>query len=143
MSTNHLGRLALITLLLMFFGNASVLAQGRGNSRMMDKDGYVAQELTAINEAVGLSEEQSTAISALLGTQFDARRDMMTALRESGGDMGAMRDKMTELSTKTDELITAQLTEAQVPKFAEFRQKQQAERGQRRRGGPGGRPGPQ
>ncbi len=105
--------------------------QGRGGdpAQMLDR------QMTAMKEAVGLTDDQEKAIRPILMDQMKQQRELM-----ANGPSDESREAMMKMQTAATAKIKKVLKEDQIEKFDKF----QAERMNRRRGpgGPGGPPPP-
>ncbi len=105
--------------------------QGRGGdpAQMLDR------QMTAMKEAVGLTDDQEKAIRPILTDQIKQQRELM-----ANGPSDESREAMTKMQAATSAKIKKVLNADQIEKFDKF----QAERMNRRRGpgGPGGQGGP-
>lgn len=105
--------------------------QGRGGdpAQMLDR------QMTAMKEAVGLTDDQEKAIRPILTDQMKQQRELM-----ANGPSDESREAMTKMQAATSAKIKKVLNADQIEKFDKF----QAERMNRRRGpgGPGGQGGP-
>jgi periplasmic protein CpxP/Spy len=109
-----------------------MLAQGGGGGgRGMQTP---QQQLDALTAALTLTPDQIPKVKAVL----DDSTKKMTDLRNSGGDMAAMRPKMMEIRTDQQTQIKALLTDDQKPKYDAMLAAQAARMGG---GRPGGAPG--
>jgi len=102
--------------------------QGRGGdpAQMLDR------QMTAMKEAVGLTDDQEKAIRPILTDQMKQQRELM-----ANGPSDESREAMTKMQAATSAKIKKVLNADQIEKFDKF----QAERMNRRRG-PGGQGGP-
>lgn len=110
--------------------------QTRGTAALRDAD--VAGKL-------GITDEQKTQLSAVADEMQNEMRAAFQSLRDSGGGFEGMREKMTEMRTKSDEKALAVLNDEQKKAFAEMKGEPfEMPRpnfggfGGRGRGGPGG-----
>ena len=105
--------------------------QGRGGdpAQMLDR------QMTAMKEAVSLTDDQEKAIRPILTDQIKQQRELM-----ANGPSDESREAMTKMQAATSAKIKKVLNADQIEKFDKF----QAERMNRRRGpgGPGGPPPP-
>lgn len=108
-------------------------AQPPGGGRGGNPEQMMARQLSAMKEAVGLTEDQEKAIKPILEDQMKQQRALFEA-----GPSDDMREKMMVLRTETNNKIKKVLKEDQIEKFDKF----QAEQRNRRPGGPGGPPPP-
>lgn len=108
-------------------------AQPPGGGRRGNPEQMMERQLTAMKEAVGLSEEQEKAIKPILADQMKKQRDLM-----EGGPSDDMREKMMALRAETNEKIKKVLKGDQIEKFETFQSQMRG----RRPGGPGGPGGP-
>jgi Spy/CpxP family protein refolding chaperone len=110
-------------------------AQPPGGGRGGNPEEMMARQLTAMKEAVGLTEDQEKAIKPILAGQMKKQREMMEA-----GPSDDMREKMMAMRTETNDKIKKVLKEDQIEKFEKFQAEQRGRRGGGR--GPGGPPPP-
>jgi len=121
------------TFAMFVFAAAITFAQPPGGGRGGNPEQMVARQLTAMKEAVGLSEAQEKEIKLLLEEQVKKQRAMM-----EDGPSDDMREKMMAMRQETNAKVKKVLKEEQIEKFDKF----QAEQRGRRGGGPGGPGGP-
>lgn len=108
-------------------------AQPPGGGRGGNPEQMMARQMTALKEAVNLTEDQEKAIKPIMEAQMKKQRELFEA-----GPSDDMREKMMALRTETNNKIKKVLNEDQLEKFEKF----QAEQRNRRPGGPGGPPPP-
>jgi hypothetical protein len=123
------GRSMLVTGLLLMVASAAV-AQPR-----MDPEERLNNTMAEVTEAVGLSEEQATAIRPIMAAEFEKQMELFTAARESGAGFEGVREEMVEIQAATDTQVAALLTEDQVEKWGKWREDMASRRRQRRGGG--------
>jgi Spy/CpxP family protein refolding chaperone len=109
-------------------------AQPPGGGRGGDPEQMIARQMTAMKEAVGLTEDQEKAIKPILVEQMKKQREMMEA-----GPSDDMREKMMAMRQESNAKIKKVLKEDQIEKFDKY---QSQMRGRRGPGGPGGPPPP-
>jgi len=110
MTRRYVARLGAMAVCAAALCSAPLLAQGGGGGRMqMSPEDQVA----AIDKAVTLTADQKPKVLAIV----EASQKSMADLRNSGGDMQAMRPKMMEIRTKQNADIKALLTDDQKTKF--------------------------
>jgi len=110
-------------------------AQPPGGGRGGDPEQMIARQMTAMKEAVGLTENQEKAIKPILAEQMKKQREMREA-----GPSDDMREKMMAMRQEVNAKIKKELKEEQIEKFDKF---QAQMRGRRGPGGPDGPPPPQ
>jgi len=130
-------RFLMIALLLFFVGGADLFAQGRGG-RDIDPEKAAAEQLTAMTEALSLSDEQVAQVGPILKSTMEKQLEMRKKMRSEGADRRAMREMLGELNDSHNTQLAEVLSEEQMTKYKEWRKEQQ----KNRRGGRGqGRPG--
>ena len=108
--------------------------EGQGGRRGGDPEQMLTRQMTAMKEAVGLTDDQEKAIRPILANQQKKQRELM-----KNGPTDESREQMTKLMAESSTEIKKILKADQIEKFDKF----QAERRNRRRpGGPGGPGGP-
>ena len=132
-------RFMMIALLLFFVGASDLFAQGRGG-RNMDPAKAAAEQLTAMTEALGLSDEQVAQVGPILQGTLEKQLKMRDSMRAGGGDRASMREKLGELNDMQNTQLAEVLSEEQMVKYKEWRKEmQKARRGGRGQGRPGDR----
>lgn len=101
-------------------------AQPPGGGRGGNPEQMMARQLTALKEAVNLTEDQEKAVKPIMEAQMKKQRELMEA-----GPSDDMREKMMALRTETNDKIKKVLKEDQLEKFEKY----QAEQRNRRPGG--------
>lgn len=115
---------------------------GEQRGQRMSPEERLEKQVTNMKEKLGLSEEQTTKVTALLKANQEKQRAAFEKARESGAqpDREKMRTQMQESMKKQDTDIKALLTGEQKTKY-DAMVKEREERMKNRQGGPGGRDG--
>jgi len=111
-------------------------AQPPGGGRSGNPERMMARQLTALKEAVNLTEDQEKAVKPILEAQMKKQRELMEA-----GPSDDMREKMMAMRSETNDKIKKVLKEDQLEKFEKYQEEQRNRRPGGR--GPGGPPPPQ
>ncbi len=130
MNTRQTVKLVFVVSILTLVVASVLSAQGMGMQRMRMTP---EQQATVLKDSLGLDSAQTAKVTDIY-KQADEER---AKIREANqGDFQAMRDAMMDLMKKTDDKITAVLTDAQKTKFQEMMKNRQMGRmGGGRRGG--------
>ncbi len=99
-----------------------------GGGRGGDPEQMIARQMTAMKEAVGLTEDQEKAIKPILAEQMKKQRELMEA-----GPTDEAREKMMAMRQESSAKIKKILKEDQIEKFEKY---QSQMRGRRGGGGP-------
>lgn len=112
--------------------------QRQGGERMSPEE-RVERHTANLKEKLGLSDEQTTKVKAILKANAEKQRAAFEKARESGQqpDRDKMRAQMQESMKKQDAEISALLNADQKAKYEKMI-KEREERMKNRQGGPGG-----
>ncbi len=121
------------TFLLIFFCGASItMAQGRGGQNMAERMKAQADEVV---KALALTGEKEALVRGILEEEAKERMSIFEGFQGQDRDARQMmRTEMAELGERTNEKLTAVLSEQEMEKY----KKVQAEIQERRRGQFGG-----
>ena len=112
MKKNGIAKLALVASMLLLTIVSVSNAQRMQRMRMSPEE-----RAKVLADSLALDSTQTAQVVAI----YKDQQEQMGKIREEHqGDFEAMRGAMTELRTKTDEKITAILTDAQKTKFREM-----------------------
>ncbi len=108
-----------------------------GGRRGGDPEQMLNRQMTAMKEAVGLTEDQEKAIRPILANQQKKQRELM-----QDGFTDETREQMAKLMADSSTKIKKVLKEDQIEKFDKFQAERRNRRGPGGPGGPGGPPPP-
>ena len=111
--------------------------EGQGGRRGGDPEQMLTRQMTAMKEAVGLTDDQEKAIRPILANQQKKQRELM-----KNGPTDESREQMTKLMAESSTEIRKVLKDDQIKKFDKFQAERRNRRGPGGPGGPGGPPPP-
>jgi protein CpxP len=126
--------LSLVLVAGLAFG-ASAQQGGQGRARMTPED-----RVKQLDEKVKLTDDQKTKATAVYTEAAAAQVKMREEMQGGGGDMTAMREKMTKMQAENDTKINAILTEDQKKVYKAWQDEMKAarEKAMKERQGGGG-----
>lgn len=134
-TTRRMGALALLFGIGLAIAPRAVAQEQRGP--MGDPAARIDEEMEALTEAVGLSEEQVAAIRPLYEEYAGQMSEMLDAARGEGrAAMGELRPKLGAMRDEMHEQVRGNLNEDQLEPYSKFIEQRQEEMRKRRAGGP-------
>lgn len=121
-------------LIAVLLGTAMSMAQP-GGQRNIDPETMAKRQTEQLKEALGLNKDQEKKVYDLSLDTSKKRSEMMQEMRDSGGGMDGMREKMRTLRDEENKKMKAILTEAQWTKYEKYQEENRNRRGQGRPGG--------
>ncbi|WP_379092987.1 hypothetical protein [Pedobacter sp. UC225_65] len=100
------------------------------------------ERVKQLDEKIKLTDEQKTKATAVYAEAAEAQKKMREEMQGGGGDMAAMREKMTKMTADTDAKITALLNDDQKKAYKAWQDELKAAREKamkERQGGGGGK----
>jgi len=108
---------------LAFAANAQ---QGQGGGRR--PQATPEERVKQLDEKVKLTDDQKAKVTAVYTEAAEAQKKMREEMQGGGGDMTAMREKMTKMSTDTDTKLNAIFTADQKTAYKTWQDEVKAAR---------------
>ncbi len=102
-------------------------AQGQGGNRGGTPEERIKRSTDQLVEKLKLTDEQKTKATAIFTAQVAAQTKMREEMQGGGGDMTAMREKMTKMTTEVQTKINEILTDDQKKAYKVMLDEQKAE----------------
>jgi protein CpxP len=119
-------------LMMLILGSTFSMAQNRGGQGNMDPEERAKSQTAQLKELLDLKKDQEKKVYDL---NLKAGKEMV-ALRSSGGDRDAMREKFGEMRKEANKEMKKVLTADQFKKYEKYLEERRSQRGQ---GGGGSR----
>lgn len=110
---------------LAFAANAQ---QGGGQGGQRRAQATPEERVKLLDEKVKLNDEQKTKLTAVYTEAAEAQKKMREEMQGGGGDMTAMREKMTKMTADNDAKINAVLTADQQKAYKAWQDEVKAAR---------------